>query len=348
MNETADQPAPEAPENPLPLPPPDPPAPRPVEARPRDSLPIIGAIGFIVLAGGLAYVWSNMVPASQLAVANERITRLDSQLNQVSQNQSAVTPGEFAKLTARVDALDGRLASQAQLVSRVDAVSGRIEALSARVETLSNQEKEALDNVASQQKATADALAAQQKSALDAINQQVAQMASEVAAAQAAASSTQGFSQRLTMLAKIQQAALALSSGQPVGNIPGAPPALARYAQTPPPTDAQLKQAYPRAQAQALAAQQPDNASAPLGERMWERAQGLITVRRGDEVVVGDTTAIALSQAQEDLDAGDLPGAVKAVESLKGPPAQAMAGWLANAKGLVDARAALAQMAEQA
>jgi hypothetical protein len=348
MNETDANPAPGQPEVPVPDAQLETSAARPAESRRHDLLPIIGAIGFIILAAGLAYVWSDMVPASQLAAANGRINRLDSQLNQLSQNQSVVTPGEFAKLTARVDALDGRLASQAQLASRLDAASGRIEALSARVEGVSSQEKAALDNVSSQQKAAADALAAQQKSALDAIKQQMAAMASQVTAAQAAASNVQGFSQRLTRLAGIQEAALALSSGHPVGNIPGAPPALSRYAQTPPPTDAQLKQSYPGAQAQALAAQPPDDASAPLGERMWERAQGLITVRRGDQVVVGDTTAIALNQAKADLDAGDLPGAVKALETLKGAPARAMAEWLANAKGLVDARAALAGMAEQA
>jgi hypothetical protein len=82
--------------------------------------------------------------------------------------------------------------------------------------------------------------------------------------------------------------------------------------------------------------------------RILERAQGLITIRRGNEVVVGNSAAITLNQAQAALEAGDLSGAVDAVGTLKGQPAQAMAGWLADAKALRDARSALADMADQA
>jgi len=97
-----------------------------------------------------------------------------------------------------------------------------------------------------------------------------------------------------------------------------------------------------------LAAIQPDQGYGPFVDRVLERAQGLITIRRGNDVVVGNTSAIALNNAQAALDAGDLGGAVSAVGSLKGQPAQAMANWLSSAKALLSARTALADMAEHA
>jgi hypothetical protein len=55
-----------------------------------------------------------------------------------------------------------------------------------------------------------------------------------------------------------------------------------------------------------------------------------------------------LGELQQALDAGDLRGAVAAVEKLQGPAAQAMSGWLEQAKALLAARAALAEMAAHA
>jgi hypothetical protein len=81
---------------------------------------------------------------------------------------------------------------------------------------------------------------------------------------------------------------------------------------------------------------------------VWERAQDLVTVHRGDDVVVGNPASVTLGQAREALDAGDLKGAISVVETLRGPPRQAMSDWLAQAKALADARLALANLAGQA
>jgi hypothetical protein len=64
--------------------------------------------------------------------------------------------------------------------------------------------------------------------------------------------------------------------------------------------------------------------------------------------VVGNPSAVALSRAQVALEAGDLTGAVAAVDTLKGAPAGAMARWVADAKALLGARSALADMADHA
>jgi hypothetical protein len=65
-------------------------------------------------------------------------------------------------------------------------------------------------------------------------------------------------------------------------------------------------------------------------------------------VIVGNSTAIIFNRAQTALDAGDLAGAVNAVESLNPQPGQPLATWLTDAKALLEARTALAQMAERA
>jgi hypothetical protein len=65
-------------------------------------------------------------------------------------------------------------------------------------------------------------------------------------------------------------------------------------------------------------------------------------------VLLGDPAAGVLARARTALDAGDLAAAVAAVSSLSGPPATAMAVWLADARALLQARAGLADMAAHA
>jgi hypothetical protein len=226
---------------------------------------------------------------------------------------------DLGKVTARIDALEARITDQTQLASRVDTLSGRIESLSGRNQT-----------------------------GIDATKQQIDTLTARVAALESSAGSLDGVTKRLNRIARLQQASIALSNGQPLGDLSGAPEALARYSHAAPPTEAALRLRFPHAEQAALAAAQPANGDAPFLGRVMERAQGLITIRRGDDVVVGDATAIALSHAQTALDVGDLAGAVDAVETLKGQPAQAMAPWVADAKALLDTRAALVQMADQA
>lgn len=326
MNEPAVLPAPDEPVTPAEAVPHAETAAPPTEPRPRrDSLPWVFGAGFLLLAAAIAYLWVNMTPADttmrdskDLDAVNQRISDLDAKLDRIDHRPQPVSAADFAKLSARIDALDGRLANQTEVASKVDTVSGRIDALSSRSQT-----------------------------ALDALKQQLADLSGQVSAQQNAAGNLDALGKRLDLMAKLQKAAFALSVGEPVGEVPGAPPSLSKYAHTPPPTEAQLRLSFPQAEARALAKPQPDTVAAPFMDRVWEKAQGLVTVRRGDDVVVGDATAMALNQARSALQAGDLPGAIKAVESLKGDPAQAMASWLAEAKDLENARAALAQMAGQ-
>jgi len=79
--------------------------------------------------------------------------------------------------------------------------------------------------------------------------------------------------------------------------------------------------------------------------RLWVQAQGLVTVRQGDRVLIGDPAAGVLAHARADLEAGDLAAAVADVAKLEGAAAQAMSAWLEQARSLLQARAALAAWA---
>lgn len=292
-------------------------------APPRHNLvPWFYGLGFLILAAAIFYLWqypsvpSEAVgdsPAShavdrQLADIDDRLTRLETR-----------PTADLGKITARVDALDGRIVDQTQLASRLDTLSGRIESLSGRDQT-----------------------------GFDVTRQQLDALTKRVAAIESNAVNLEAVTKRLNRIARLQEASFALASGRQIGDLPNAPEALARYAQAAPPTEAQLRLRFPRDEQAALAAKQPDDSSEPFMGRIWERAQGLITIRRGDDVVVGNPAAVALSRARAALDAGDLAGAVTAIDTLKGAPGRAIASWRADAKALLGARSALADMADHA
>jgi hypothetical protein len=275
-----------------------------------------------VLAAAIIYLWqypgtpdepsSN---ASAIQAVEQHLADIDARLARLEQRPTA----DIGKITARLDALEGRAADQTQLATRVDALSGRIESLSGRDQT-----------------------------GIDATREQIGALTTRVAAMEANANNIGAVTGRLNRIARLQEASLALAAGRAIGDVPGAPDALSRYAHAPPPTEADLRLRFPQAERVALAAHQSDGGDAPFLGRVWDRAQSLVTIRRGDTVVVGDSAAVILSRAQTAIDAGDLAGAVGAVGSLKGPPEQAMASWLSDAKALLEARAALAQLAAQA
>jgi hypothetical protein len=308
-------------EQPLP-PPPDAPAEAPDRASnpPRhDPVPWLYGLGFLVLAAAVFYVWqypsTPTEPAGDAAAIQtlvQRVSEIDARLTAL-EHRPAIDPGNY---TARLDAFESRIADQGQLANRMDSLSGRIESLAGR-----------------------------DQAGVDAVKQQLAALTARLATIEGNAGSVEAVTRRIDRIARLQEASFALASGRAVGDVPDAPEALARYARAVPPTEADLRLRFPHAASAALAARQPGESDAPFLDRVWDRAQGLVTIRRGDEVVVGDPAAVILSHARTAIDAGDLTGAVTAVETLKGPPGQAMSIWLADAKALLDARSAIAQLA---
>ncbi len=342
----------------VPSAPPLPPSPAPRPA--RDALlPWLWGLGFLVLAGAIGFVWWSFQqpqpqPSADRQALNDRVARLEQRpaapagsvdlapltarvaaLEQrppvsagsvdlgpltarVAALEQRATP-DLAPLEARIAALEQQVTGNNQLAARLDALSGRVDALSARDQSVDSGLAHRLDaddaRLATLEHATA----------------QVTAMAEQAA-----------------RLARIQAAEAALAAGQPLGDLPNAPQAVAHFATANPPTEAALRLAYPQAERAALAASSADTGEKPFLARVLAHAEDLVTVRQGDRVLVGDPAAGVLARARTALDAGDLAGAVAAVSGLSGPPAAAMAAWLADAKALLQARAGLADMAAHA
>jgi hypothetical protein len=323
----------------------------------RSLLPWLCALGFVVLAGAVGFAWwhPRAVPTPQAAEVRDlrlQVQGLKIRMAQLEQDSSGgvdlgplkarvaalekrpppdLAPLEtrvaalekrpapdLAPLEARIAALEQKTQDEQQLGARVDALSGRMDALSGRDRGADAQ---------LEQRLTTD------EARLATLEHEAAQVTAEAA--------------QTARLARIAVAEAALNAGQKLGDIPGAPSAVARFAAVPPPTEAALRLAFPAAAHAALAAAAPTAAGEPFLARVLSRAEDLVTVRQGDHVLIGDSAAGVLAHARTALDAGDLAGAVAAVSTLSGPPAAAMAGWRADAQALLDARAALAAMAAQ-
>jgi hypothetical protein len=228
------------------------------------------------------------------------------------------------------------------------------------------QQKTAADQAAARQKAALDA----QKATLDALDQrlarleqgsqaqatagqddaaqaktQIAALESRVGKLEQGQGAVQGAAQDAGRAIRLEAAQTALAAGQKLGPLPGAPPALARFADTAPPTEAGLRAAFPAVAEAARAASQPDLRDRSFLDRALARMQQSVTVRRGDQVIVGDPASGVLAHARQALDDGDLKGAADALAALNGPAAAATHDWVAQVRALLDARAALAAMA---
>jgi hypothetical protein len=186
-----------------------------------------------------------------------------------------------------------------------------------------------------------DALAARQ----DKLDTAQATDAARLEAAANQAEAIGAVTDRAARLARVQSATAALAAGLPLGDLPNAPPALARFRTDPPPTEAALRLAFPAAARAARAAARPSTATLGFWPALRARVDSLITIRRGDTTILGSPQIGLIDQARTALDAGDLAGAVATLTKLDGPPAAAMTDWQTQAQSLLAARAALAQLA---
>ena len=302
----------------------DPVEPKPVPASASSSkLPLLTGIGFVILAGAIYYVWQNPVTPAQIATSaaniraiDQRLQAVDGRVSRIEQMPAPPSAADLGKINARIDALEGRIGDQTQISTRIDQASGRIEGLSGRTQA-----------------------------ALDAMKQQLDAANAKIAALQSSTTSVSTAATRVDRLMRIEAASIALANGRPIGKLPDAPPALAKFADKPPPTEAQLRLAFPEVQRAALAAAKVDTTEKPFLERALGRAEELVTIRRGNEVVIGHSTAAALAQADAAVQAGDFPAALKAMAQLDPGAQKASAEWVAQVKSLLDARAALTDMA---
>ena len=317
--------------------PPDP------QARMRSpTLAAVIALVLIVVVGGVLLWRIGSSARDQAAALQDQVTTLAARVDRL---EARPPPADLKPLEQRSAALEQRLtaleqkppppakldqAGQKQLAD----LAGRVDGIGARQDQLGTQEQADMAKLGEQ---------------VGGLQQQVAAAvkAGGTVAAQAdkAASDVAAVSSREQRTARLQAAAVALQAGRPLGEIPGAPPALAQFATAPPPTEAALRLSFGAAAKSAQQAGQPAKQGTPFLTRLWDRAQSGVTIREGDRVLVGDVVSGVLEHARRQLDAGDLPGAVAALDGLAGPAAAAMAPWRAQAQSLLDARAALLSVA---
>jgi len=312
------------------LPAPSPEAPR--DRPPRHLLAWLAALAFLVLAGSQAALWVRVLaPPPGAGSLDQRVQAIDARVTRLEQRPAppGLAPPDLAPLQARVAALEQRPATTGGAAAPAAAPQD-LGPLEARIAALEQR-----------------APVATAPNSNDSLTQRLAAAEGRLAALETAARDPAQLADRINRIARIQAAFVALSLGQPLGALPGAPPALAHYAAAAPPTEAALRLAFPPAAQAALAAGQPAPGEKPFLQRIWAEAQDLVTVRQGEHVLIGDPAAGVLAHAQTALDAGDLAGAAAAVATLTGPAAQALAPWLDQAHGLLAARAALAALAAQ-
>jgi hypothetical protein len=286
-------------------PPAAPPGPR------RDIVPWLYGAGFCVLGLGLFWLWQNPTPPPP--APSGRIEALEERLARLEQRAPSAA-ADLRPLEARLAALEQKAPPDTRpLDARLSALEQRPAPAAAEPGKILETRLEALER----RLATTESLPGQFSALAD----------------------------RAARLARLFAAQAALEDGHPLGEIAGAPPALARFATIASPTEAALRLAFPAVARAALKASTPATAHAPLLERMWTRAQSLVTVRQGDRVIVGDPAAGTIARARRTLEAGDLPGAVAVLSTLQGPAAREFSTWQAQAQALLDARAALADPA---
>jgi hypothetical protein len=275
----------------------------------------------------------------------DQLGQVTRQLDQLAQAEAAQRDST-ARTAQRIDTV---AQAQATLQDSQNKLAQRIDALAQRQDTLQVQSQR-LDELARKEEADVGQLAQKQQDALAQLDRRTAGLETQIGELQRGAGQVTNLIQQTAKATRLQEAAVALEAGRPLGRLPDAPPALARFATEAPPTLAQLRLSYPEAAQAAERAAQPETGGGDqsFADRWWARAQQALTVKQGDQVLVGNPVSGILASAQQSLEAGDLAAAVNRLSALKGASAQAMAPWMDKARALLDAQAALAQMAGRA
>ena len=317
-----------------------------------DALPVLYLVGFLILASALIWLWQHPALPRTAALEVARMDTLRQQVDtltaKVAQLEARPTPSaapNLAPIEARIAELERRPAPSAPAAPNLAPLDARLAALDARL-LLTLPPPVDLGPV----QARIDAAVKQSGDATAALARRVDQVEARVGAAEAsgkqAAVGLGAAAEQAKRAVQLQAAGAALDAGQPVGAVPGAPPALARFATAAPPTIASLRLGFAAAADAAHNASQPDITDGqPFLTRAWLRAQQAVTVRQGDKVLVGDPVAGVLEHARRLIDAGDIAGALPVLDTLSPPAKSAMTGWMGQAKALIDARAAIAELA---
>jgi len=274
-----------------------------------------------------------------LAAIGERLTAVTNRLQGLEAADGAANT-RLGQITDRVTEAERALARIATLDQRLTAVETALPARIGAVETMIGSRASALESSLTARIAASEQAAQQRVAGLESM------LTARLAEAQAA---TTRLEARLARLAGAEGLRRALAEGRPLqpalAGIAQPPAALQRYATEAPPTEAALRLRFEDAARAARAAVETGGHGSPL-EAATSRLAGLITIRRGEQVVWGDDSAAALERARVALAAGDLTEALSRVAALPPAAQAAMAPWVAEAEALRAAREAIATLAE--
>lgn len=305
-------------------------APPPAKSSGGPALAAVGVLAVTAAAGFYVLYSSRTDATDQVAALQDKLNQMQARVQALEARPLPPPPPpavNLAPVEQRLTALENKPAPVAALDNearkQIAEIAGRLDSVDARANQLGTQEQ-----------ADAAKFAAQ-----------IAALDTQAAAAAKASSQLTALASKEAQTAALQAAAVALQAGRPLGAIPGAPPALAQFADKAPPTEAGLRLSFAAAADKAEEAGEPPPPNTPFLDRLWDRAQSTISVRKSGQILVGNSVSGTLEAARHALDAGDIAGAVKALGDLRGPAAQAMAPWKAQAQSLIDARAALASVA---
>jgi hypothetical protein len=285
-------------------------------------------------------------PAAPSAPSDE-VTALGQRVDQLSAKLDALAARPDQAASPQAPAPQAPAAPDPAVAEAAAAAQAQVAALSSKLDQLEQAQKAGIAQsadelkAADQAKAALEATEAQQKAALDALTERLAKLEQGTGKIESEADMA-------ARAARVDALQAALAAGKPLGDIEGASPALAKFAKTPPPTDAALRSEFPAVAEKAREVSEPQVARESFWARVLARMQQAVVVRRGDTVIVGDPAAGVLARATDAVDRDDLPGAVQALGALQGPAAQAVSGWVAQVRSLLDARAALAALAAPA
>ncbi|MGH7121306.1 MAG: hypothetical protein ACREFP_20335 [Acetobacteraceae bacterium] len=329
---------------------------------PRHSIPgWLALAGFLILAAAIALSWFHprtppVSKGAELAALNGRIDRLAHQLVATETKLGALAASE-TKLTSTEQALAARPGAPdlAPIEARLAALEKRkpsapdLGPIEARLAALENRKPPTPapptpTELAASLAPFSKQLAGLEKSQAD-LTERVGEIATRVDAIATQLDEVAKRAERSTRTARLAAAAVALEHGRPLGSLPGAPPPLARFATTAPPTLAALRLSFPAAGRAERAAARATEPGQSLVQRMKDRLGDLLTLREGNKVIVGNPAESALARAQSALDAGDLEAAVAALGTLTPPLAQPMQHWKDEASALLAARRALSRSA---
>lgn len=353
-----------------------------LEARPTPAAPDLGPVNAAIQAatqriGALenrpAPAAPNLAPVNEaVAAATRRAEAAEQRLAALDERIAAVARDLAARPAFDPNAVAGRAALE-QLAGRVEALAREAQASVAQQQQRQAAAEQAISGFAGRVAANETALAARTQALeaqaarigaveqalaarLGALEGQVAQRGQAIEQQAARITQLEGTAQRLAALegrsarlGALDAARSALEAGQPLGAalrpIQNPPAALARFAETAPPTEAQLRLAFEDAARAARAASEPAREGAGVLDGAVARLSGLVTVRRGEDVLFGDAAAAEIERARRAVEAGDIEGALRHLARLSAPAREAMRGWIGQAEALVAARAALRQLA---